>query len=74
MQHPESIAPTSRPCAVDATICFIAVRLGISLLSILIMELRGRHWNVRSGPARRGLSIPISGVAVAMLNLLRQPF
>jgi len=28
----------------------------------------------KSGPARRGLSVPVSGVAVAMLTLLRQPF
>jgi hypothetical protein len=55
-------------------ICFIAQGFVISLPRILIMELRWRLWDVRSGPARRGLSIPDPGVAVAELTLLRQPF
>ena len=36
-------------------------------------EARWRLCNVRGGPARRGLSIPGPGIAVAMLTLLRQP-
>jgi hypothetical protein len=59
---------------VDAANLFHRAGLGISLPPILIMELRRRLWDVRSGPARRGLSIPDPGVAVAALTLLRQRF
>lgn len=48
--------------------------LGTSLPPILIMELRWRLWDLRSGPGPRGLSIPDPGVAFAVLTLLRQPF
>jgi hypothetical protein len=52
---------------------FFAKGSGSLLPPILIMELKWRLWDVRSGPARRGLSIPDPGIAVAMLTLLRQP-